>query len=777
MKKIGKTVSCFTKLLLVFGILFNSLSSLSVVFADETEFSAILDEDNKIKVLYADANNGDEFSIVVNEKYTYSNCTNTNEVTCEQNNATIYPVDNDGKNLLTSTGLIINQAFTLLAAPNFDGTFELSVSINDLTTASQVGETQTIYTEEVSLDSGLSLQVYDANDALIAPTENKYAVDKSNNKIKVVGTILPGGLSPNDTNVNVVTEFELNNYVYGDHTLPIAYTYNKLGEEAIGETSFTITYGAYQDNTDMLNSNSDPTKYVFDGQNADGSLYVTLNDNTTNILNDIYNILETTYGASEGITYTISNADYLEENGGILAQYQPETQTIEEYLSNFVADGTIISITDGNTTVRYKVIVLADINQDNIINQDDVLSLIEKIVNEEEIEKRKADFHQTADPEPVIDVKDVMALDQLVKNNIWYAPINESEVELDATIELVNPETAIKNNEEFQVNYILKNENYDINGLAGIFDYDNTMLTITKITAKNGFKGSNKNGKFIYINVPNDELPTEEESDYIFLTVTFKALKSGLSTITVTNPEYFNGDTYYKIVMLDEENAQMVPTTNVISLDVSIAQSDDNSLSSLVIGGQEIALTKGVYEYTMNVDSYIANVDVKAIVNHINGAKITSQVIPEELVEGENIIKITVAAENGEEQTYTIKVIREKAETNDSYTSSYEYESNTNDQITTQPETDKNKSDEPKQEEKETNNISRIIIIILILLVIAGLIYIIFKDDSDEETKKVNKDINKFKKDDIDSSKNNINHNKSSPNDYHRNKNNNKKGR
>ena len=165
MKKIGKTISCFTKLLLVFGILFNSLSSLSVVFADETEFSAILDEDNKIKVLYADANNGDEFSIVVNEKYTYSNCTNTNEVTCEQNNATIYPVDNDGKNLLTSTGLIINQAFTLLAAPNFDGTFELSVSINDLTTASQVGETQTIYTEEVSLDSGLSLQVYDANDA------------------------------------------------------------------------------------------------------------------------------------------------------------------------------------------------------------------------------------------------------------------------------------------------------------------------------------------------------------------------------------------------------------------------------------------------------------------------------------------------------------------------------------------------------------------------------------------------------------------------------------
>ena len=43
-------------------------------------------------------------------------------------------------------------------------------------------------------------------------------------------------------------------------------------------------------------------------------------------------------------------------------------------------------------------------------------------------------------------------------------------------------------------------------------------------------------------------------------------------------------------------------------------------------------------------------------------ANITSIVSPEELVEGENIITITVTAENGYVNVYTVNVIREASE-------------------------------------------------------------------------------------------------------------------
>ena len=123
--------------------------------------------------------------------------------------------------------------------------------------------------------------------------------------------------------------------------------------------------------------------------------------------------------------------------------------------------------------------------------------------------------------------------------------------------------------------------------------------------------------------------------------------------------------------------------------------------------------------------------------------------------EGENTITITVTAENGDIKVYTIKVIREESEKEETTQVNYgnyynNYEDSNDDEeenevVVTNPVEDDEDEDDSSNKE-EDSNLSRIIIIILILLVIAGLIYLIFKDEDDEETKKTNKDINRLKK-------------------------------
>ena len=72
MKKLRKSLSFSTKILLVFGLLISNLSSLSVVFADEvkTEIKVV---DNKLSIKYLDELAEEVESVKVNvyENYTY----------------------------------------------------------------------------------------------------------------------------------------------------------------------------------------------------------------------------------------------------------------------------------------------------------------------------------------------------------------------------------------------------------------------------------------------------------------------------------------------------------------------------------------------------------------------------------------------------------------------------------------------------------------------------------------------------------------------------------
>ena len=283
-----------------------------------------------------------------------------------------------------------------------------------------------------------------------------------------------------------------------------------------------------------------------------------------------------------------------------------------------------------------------------------------------------------------------------------------------------------------------------MSGIAGLVNYDKSLMELVNINVKKDFIGANNNGKFLYLGNSLDS----SNSEYVMFELTFKALSSGNGTISVTDNELFNKDTYYNTQDMD------------VSTQVVINTSADNELSSLKVAGQEIQLKSGVLEYRISVDNDVVTPNVEAITNNV-AAKVTSIEAPEELVEGDNIVKVKVTAENGDELVYTIIVNRKAKESNDNNnnTKPVSYQNDNNVAEDTQedinlPANDDKKNDaikdNKKDDEKKESNTSRIIIIILILLVIAGLIYLIFKDDEeDDDVKKANKDINKLKKENI----------------------------
>lgn len=803
MKKIGKKLSYITKVLLVLGLIISNLSSLTVVFADvgdeetlpnseiltledegetslesedetaledeqpsevlpegsgetvpekvATGLEASISEDNKITVKYGtEVNDTDELQIRITESYDYNNCVDTDSITCKNAINNSYAVANADRELLLGEGMVISYEPSLLESAKFDGTYKLTLTLVNVTNDNEVLDEKVIDEVNNTFDSGILFKVYDSADALVSETDGKYVFGTSNETIKVVGKMQAGGISPNDvfsyTNRKDETteftaleildfEFEypinLGGYLYADFKLPISVVYTKNGEETEYIKQLNISHGTYEDNTKKLNALVDQNKLLFEGTTKEGKLYVYLSEEAITI-DDIDKLLYDTYYDSDNVWYRLSNEELDAE--------------------------TLITLEDGITTMTYQVVVVGDINGDGVLDQEDVIALANQLVGNEELDLDKANID---DSDKEANVRDILKLTQIVKTGAWKIETVEKEIQLDPQLQLQDSEQEITSGDEFEVNYVLVNPEDDVNGFAGLVNYDKSKLELVSMTVVNNFVGSNKDGKFVYVqmNETSKGTTSEGEDEIVkLLTLKFKALTSGDSQIKIDNPEYFDEDTYYKVVEIDEETGESKPSTKVISLDVTTSQSSDNSLSSLKIGDNEIQLKDGVYDYELTVPNNVTKLDVSALTSNL-AASITSIVSPEELVEGENTITVTVVSESGEESTYTVVVTREKVpeETtnNDNQTNYQDYTPNNNNNNHNVKPADDHKNDDKKDVEpvepvKEKGNLSKIIIIVLILLVIAGLIYLIFKDD-DDEGKKANKDINKFKKEDFDS--------------------------
>lgn len=459
--------------------------------------------------------------------------------------------------------------------------------------------------------------------------------------------------------------------------------------------------------------------YLFaDKDGEDRKLYVVLGVNESEVEDIVNN------------AYTDATVSVVEDNVTISANGEVTTYQVVVYDSNYLDRLIKVAIGDGETT------------EDDDINGDGT-----------------------------VDAYDAATLRLILDYGFGGEVFNEN-IKIDAKLD-GNTDSLVVG-DTFTIRYIMTLAEDGINGITGLINYNRDMLTLDNVDVKNFANGSDYNGKFLYFGdyIMGEEVVTTDEDgeevvtyspkDYIIVEMTFTAIAGGSDAVTVSDIGYFNDVVYYS-------------GNEGLSKDVTVI-SNDNTLSSLTIGGVNVAIDELTDVYNITVPNSVTNVDLSYVLSDLS-ASVTSIVAPEELAVGENTITITVVAENGEERTYTVIVTREseeeeKEESEVANTVSYE------DTVTTYEEEDKtdkeeitaNDDVEVKQEEnKDEGKLSRVIIIILILLAITGLIYLIFKDDDDDETKKVNRDINRFKKEDLDESKSNrINNN---------NKKTNKKGR
>lgn len=734
MKKIGKKCSKFTKLLIVFGMLFTNLSPLSIVFAESVNSDVTVSVNNdKLNVNYlGDIDDTDEISVEVNENYTYLDNTTDNS----QDASKVLLGSDFGTN-----GVELNSA--LLSNVIFDGLYEVNVKLYNLTDSEELGEV--IFSKNIEHQSGLSYKVYDETGVteIIPSSEGKYGVDgEFIIKYKVLaGKISPSDVFKDETTGDFYTASQLlekeysivenkDGNLYGEYNVLFKVALTKSAgettEDFVLEDSVNVMYGEYSDNADLLNSSADNllmnSKYIFSGEDKDGKIFV-LPTNQKYLATDILDILDLAYINNDKVNYVISNSEY--------SDVMSATDEV------YVDDETVVTITSGDLTITYKCVMLGDLNNDGIIDNADLKLLVEKIVNETEVND-KTDVYK----DDALNTYDAQSMAQVIENNSWDGDVVIMDATFEPRLELVNED--IVSGDTFVVKYILPIEQYNVSGIAGLVNYDKSLMELVNINVKNDFIGANNNGKFLYLGNSLDS----SNSEYVMLELTFKALSSGNGTISVTDNELFNKDTYYNIQDMD------------VSTQVVINTSADNKLSSLKVAGQEIQLKSDVLEYRISVDNDVVTPNVEAITNNV-AAKVTSIEAPEELVEGDNVIKVKVTAENGDELVYTIIVNRKAKESNDNNNSTkpVSYQNDNNVAEDTQedinlPAIDDKKNDaikdNKKDDEKKDNNTSRIVIIILILLVIAGLIYLIFKDDEeDDDIKKANKDINKLKKDNI----------------------------
>lgn len=688
------------------------------------------------------------------------------------------------------------------------------------------------YEKEVNHKQGLDIKLYNFNDnSEIELVDGKYQVEESFSKVSVVAQVLSGGLNPSDVfmvNEEEYTAYELlqkgfsqdvdfNGRLFGEYNIPVEVNLLKLlpvvdeeisvspevtdselvnddildnTEELVYTDSVSVMYGTYASNDSVLNdialSNGYSDTYLFYSESQEGILYVlsefeeevlvlSEEEVVTRTMLDLYNIINLALDYEEDeetiITYKLF------KNGiDVLESYEPinEEDTLEKYLSTILLDDTVVvEISNDGLTINYRVVISGDLDNDNLLTKEDVLLLIDQFVGKTEIADMSESDVYRLDGE--VTFLDVLYLNQVVNNKNWSSLIMPENASLNASLNVSNgngeltEENYLTSGDEFKVDYVLSLSDYEVNGVAGLFDFDKSLFELMSVDVNYEWIGNSNDGKFIYLGEESltgpeleDTENTEDENtqvlsaalltdteevvteDYVLISATFRALKAtdenSNNVIVLKEIELFNSTDKVTYYVLDKNE--------VLTDEISVTASADNSLSYLEIAGVEITLEENVFEYEITVPSDVTAVDLKYILGNV-AASVTSEVYPEELSEGNNTIVITVTSENGVSQDYTITVIKEKAVTETTTYVNYDDYNNDEDTtggvVVTPGESDKD--DEDDETEKE-GNLSKIIIVILILVVIAGLVYLIFKDD-DEDTKKANKEINKLKKESV----------------------------
>lgn len=179
----------------------------------------------------------------------------------------------------------------------------------------------------------------------------------------------------------------------------------------------------------------------------------------------------------------------------------------------------------------------------------------------------------------------------------------------------------------------------------------------------------------------------------------------------------------YTVYIVKEAKPETVVTP------VTYYYSSNNYLKTLEIDGYEITFDKETNEYKITVKGDVSSLEIKAIPEDNRArVEITGN---EKFKKGNNVVTITVTAEDGSTREYKINVNKEA-----------------------------DKKDALTEIEGSTNTAEKVVIIILIILVVLGLLYLIFKKDEEEVIAVEPKKDNNIKKEDNSKKTNSVNNKK-----------------
>ena len=743
MKKIKKRLNNAIKILLACGMFFNNLMPLSVVFADETDNNVVVGENN-----LEDGGDAKKENPTVGETGDGENNVDP------QLDPTVGTGSGNGENTLgdgTSTEVEVK--------------FEVSINGNNIiikhTGAGELSGDRITISESFKYANG----VVDDIDNYIELTEDNKNALASDDGYSFSSDVLNGNVYEGEYTATVTADEE---------EKTVSKTFDPEGE-GIELKVYTSDGQEVTENDGVYNFQKGVSAFVVTARLLNGGISP---DDTVTIGGEefmAYELFEEGQIAEEVLNgylygtfeYNLSFDYMLGESSKTVNEtfvimygtYQDNTDVLNESAKNVELDDTYKFFGDSENGIVY------------VLGEFDAADL-EEILGDAIGESEVIEYTINQD-----DGLTLILTDSHGVTITYSAPEFSEDTTIDNRLEL-GTDGDITSGSEFTVKYLVKLKEYAINGVSGIVNYDEDLLKIVSVTSDK-FEGNNSDNKFLFLgedgikgSVTTDDegIETINEEEYIIVTITFKALKAGNATISVDDSKFYNGEVYY-------EGAE------VATLEVEIIEGqeepNDSLLSSLTVAGQSILLEDGQYNYEIKVGNDVTKAIVDAVLANEN-ANITL-ICPEELVEGENTIIIEISDGSGEPVVYTITVIREASQseetTSDTQPVVYqEYTSggSSEPEVVVTPGNDEPTGTDVEVEEKDTTDLSRIIVVILILLVIAGLIYLIFKDEDDEETKKANKEIDKLKKEDKPEEKSSPNRNN---NQNRNNKNNNKKGR
>ncbi len=213
-----------------------------------------------------------------------------------------------------------------------------------------------------------------------------------------------------------------------------------------------------------------------------------------------------------------------------------------------------------------------------------------------------------------------------------------------ASIWFTDPTVTVGSN----VSIVIDVKGDDIGGYEANISYDTSYLQFVSAKGSSGnFSHVSNTGVIRLV-----DYVSSGSTSKLSCTLTFKTKKTGTTKLTPSGCVFTSGGG-------DEIAPYAIGDSTVKIIPVPEASSDA-TLKGLTVSNCNLtpAFSPSVNSYTANVDFAITSVAVSAIKNH-NGASVYVSGT-EALAVGENTITITVTAENGAKNTYTVKVTRGK---------------------------------------------------------------------------------------------------------------------